>query len=167
MVHARVSEAYIYFALMYMTDHIFPVLAIKDLINDDNDPTTPFKLTTGTKPSISHLRVLFFHLLYGKLLHILGQRRKICVTKHKRVLVVYSLEFHSIKSVSCVCTKYKEDNILIWCCFLWKFLQWVIIYVTTLFRSNGYESGSDVYTFSYIFEGRNWQYNHVHIVWGE
>ena len=40
MVHARVLEAYIHFALMYATDHIFPVLPIKDLINKDGDPTT-------------------------------------------------------------------------------------------------------------------------------
>ena len=59
MVHARVPENYIHFALMYTTDHIFPVLTIKDLINKDGDPTTPYKLATGTKPSVSHLRVLF------------------------------------------------------------------------------------------------------------
>ena len=59
MVHARVSEAYIHFALMYTTYHIFPVLPIKDLINEDGDPTTPYKLATGTKPSVSYLRVLF------------------------------------------------------------------------------------------------------------
>ena len=59
MVHARVSEAYIHFALMYTTDHIFPVIPIKDMINEDGDPTTPYKLATGTKPSVSHLRVLF------------------------------------------------------------------------------------------------------------
>ena len=40
MVHARVPEIYVHFALMYTTDHIFPVLPIKDLINDDFDPTT-------------------------------------------------------------------------------------------------------------------------------
>ena len=33
MVHTRVSEAYIHFALMYTIDHIFPVLPIKYLIN--------------------------------------------------------------------------------------------------------------------------------------
>ena len=55
MVHARVSEAYIHFALMYMTDHIFTVLPIKDLINEERELTTPFKLATGTKPSVSHL----------------------------------------------------------------------------------------------------------------
>ena len=59
MVHARFLEAYIHFALIYTTDQIFHVLPIKDLINEDGDPTTPFKLETGTKPSVSHLRVLF------------------------------------------------------------------------------------------------------------
>ena len=44
---------------MYITDHIFPVLPIKDLINKDSYPTKPFKLATGTKPSVSHLHVLF------------------------------------------------------------------------------------------------------------
>ena len=43
---------------MYTTDNIFPVLPIKDLINEDGNPTTPHKLATGTKPSVSHLRVL-------------------------------------------------------------------------------------------------------------
>ena len=59
MVHARVPEVYVHFALMYTTYHIFPVLPIKDLINKDGDPTTPHKLATGTKPSVSYLRVLF------------------------------------------------------------------------------------------------------------
>ena len=58
-VHVRFSEGYIHFALMYMTDHIFPVLPIKYLINKNDDLTTPFKLETGTKPSVSHLSVLF------------------------------------------------------------------------------------------------------------
>ena len=44
---------------MYTTDHIFPVLQIKDMINEDGNPTTPFKLATGTKPSVSYLCVLF------------------------------------------------------------------------------------------------------------
>ena len=59
MVHDRVPEIYIHFALMYTTDHIFPVLPIKDLINEDGGPTTTYKLATGTKTSVSHLRVLF------------------------------------------------------------------------------------------------------------
>ena len=75
IVYDRVLEAYIYFKLFYTTDHIFPVLPIKDMINKDGDPTTPFKLATGTKPSASHSRVLFFRVLYGKLLHMLTKRR--------------------------------------------------------------------------------------------
>ena len=59
IVHARVPEIFVHFSLMYTTDHIFPVLPIKDLINKDGDPTTPYKLATGTKPSVSHLRILF------------------------------------------------------------------------------------------------------------
>ena len=58
MVDARVLEAYIHFALMYTADHILLVLPIRDLINKDGDPTTPFKLATGTKPSVSHLQLL-------------------------------------------------------------------------------------------------------------
>ena len=59
MVHAQFLEAYINFALMYITDHIYLVLPIKDLINEDGNPTTPFKLSTGMKPLVSHLHVLF------------------------------------------------------------------------------------------------------------
>ena len=59
MVHARVPEVYVHFALMYTTDHIFLVLPIKYLINKDGNPTTPHKLATGTIPLVSHLRVLF------------------------------------------------------------------------------------------------------------
>ena len=75
MVHAIVLEAYIHFALIYTTDHIFPVLPIKDMINEDGEPTMPFKLVTYTKTSVSHLRVIFFHVLYRKLLCTLTKRR--------------------------------------------------------------------------------------------
>ena len=66
MVHARVTETHVHFALMYKTDHIFPVLPIKDLINKDGDPTTPHKLATGTKPSVSHLQMLFYQCVVQK-----------------------------------------------------------------------------------------------------
>ena len=59
MVHTRVSDKYIHFSLMYATDHIFLVLPIKHLVNQDSETTTPHKLETGTKPSISNLRILF------------------------------------------------------------------------------------------------------------
>ena len=66
MIHARVSEAYMHFALMYTTDHIFPVLPIKDMIEEDGDLTAPYKLATGMKPSVSHLHVLFFPCVVRK-----------------------------------------------------------------------------------------------------
>ena len=59
MVHDRVLESYIHFALTYTTDHTFLVLPIKYMINEDGDPTKPHKLETGTKPSVSYLHVLF------------------------------------------------------------------------------------------------------------
>ena len=66
MVHARFLEAYIHFALMYTTDHIFSVLPIKYLIKKDGDSTTAHKLSTGKKPSVSHLRVLVFPCVVRK-----------------------------------------------------------------------------------------------------
>ena len=44
---------------MYPADHIFPILPIKDLINEDEEPTTPFKLVIVTEPAISYLRFWF------------------------------------------------------------------------------------------------------------
>ena len=51
---------------MYTTDHIFPVIPIKDITNEDVNPTMPFKLATGTKTSVSHLHVLFFSCVVQK-----------------------------------------------------------------------------------------------------
>ena len=58
MVHARVMEVLIHFTVMYTTYHIFLVLPIKYLINKYDDPTKPYKLAIGKKPSVSHLRLL-------------------------------------------------------------------------------------------------------------
>ena len=66
MVHHRVLEAYINLALMYTTDHIFPFLSIKDLINEDGDPTTPYKLATGKKPLVSQICVFIFPCVVRK-----------------------------------------------------------------------------------------------------
>ena len=59
MVHARVPEVYVHFALMYTADHIFPVLPIKDLINKDGNPTMPHKLATGTVDAYSNIPKLY------------------------------------------------------------------------------------------------------------
>ena len=59
MVHAQISDKYINVVSLYMTDHIFPGLPIKNLVNQDGEPDTPHTLETSTKPSVLNLRVLF------------------------------------------------------------------------------------------------------------
>ena len=75
MVHARFPEVYINFVLMYTTDHIFPFLPIKYPINKDSDPNALFKIATGTKPSVSHLRVLFCPCVVQKSTAHVNKRR--------------------------------------------------------------------------------------------
>ena len=75
MVHARFLEAYIHLAFMYTTDHIFTVLPIKYLINEYGDSTIPFKLATGTKPSVLHLYVLFCTCVVWKATTHVDKRR--------------------------------------------------------------------------------------------
>ena len=79
MVHARVPEVYVHFALMYTTDHIFPVLTIKDIICKDGDPTTPHTLATVTKPSVSYLCVLICPYIVRKATaHIETKKLNMC-----------------------------------------------------------------------------------------
>ena len=66
IVHAQVSDKYIHFALMYKTGYIFPVILIKQLVNLDSEPTTPHKLATGMKPSVSNLLALLFPCVVRK-----------------------------------------------------------------------------------------------------
>ena len=74
MVYARVLEDFIHLILMYTANHIFPALPIKDLINEYGNPTTPYKLATGMKPSILHLRVLFFPYVVRKSTAHIGEK---------------------------------------------------------------------------------------------
>ena len=104
MVHARVPELYVHFSLMYTTYHIFLVLPIKDLINEDGNPITPHKLATGTKPSVYHLRLLFFPCVVRKAkvhietkaLNIRHQAQKgfrgifVGIPEHKKGYLVYA-----------------------------------------------------------------------------
>ena len=90
MVHARVPEVYIHFVLMYTTDHIFPVLPIKDLINEDDDPTSPHKLSTGTKPSVTHLCVLFYPCVVRKsMAHVETKTLNMCHQAQKVFCVIF------------------------------------------------------------------------------
>ena len=49
-----------------MAGHIFPVLPTKHLVNQDGELTVPHNLTTGTKLSVSNVRVLFFQCVVQK-----------------------------------------------------------------------------------------------------
>ena len=82
---------------MYTADYIFLVLTIKDLINKDGNPTTPYKLAACIKPSIPHLHVLFCTCVVRKATVYVG--KKVLKMRHQaqNVFVVSLLEFHSIK----------------------------------------------------------------------
>ena len=58
MVHAHVSDEYIYFKLMYMIDHKFHALLTKNMVHQYCEPTKPHKLATSKKPSVSNLHIL-------------------------------------------------------------------------------------------------------------
>ena len=91
MVHARVPEVYVHFTLMYTTDHIFPVLTIEDLINKDGNPTTPHKLATGTKSSVSHLRVLFCPCVVQKAMaHVDTKTLNMCHQEQKGFCSIFA-----------------------------------------------------------------------------
>ena len=57
MVHTQVYDKYIDFALMHTTDHIFHILSIKKLVNQDGEANMPHKLASGKKPSVSNLHI--------------------------------------------------------------------------------------------------------------
>ena len=98
MVHTRVLEAYIHLVLMYTTDHIFPVIPIKDMINEDGDPTIPHKLEIGTKPTASHLCLLLCPYVVRKATANVETKALNMRHQAQKSSAVYSLEFHSIKN---------------------------------------------------------------------
>ena len=95
---------------MYTTDHIFPVIPIKYLIDEDGDSKTPHKLATGTKPSVSHLSVLFCPCVVRKAtayvetktLNMRHQTQKgfrgifVGIPEHQKVYLVYVRIWHNL-----------------------------------------------------------------------
>ena len=119
MVHARVPEAYINFTLMYMIDHIFPVLPIKNMINKYDDPTTPHKLATGTKPSMSHLHVLFCPCVLRKTTaHVETKTLNMRHQAQKGFSRYLCWDSRASKRISCVRTQNKKYYIFIRC-YVW------------------------------------------------
>ena len=104
MVHAGVLEACVNISLLYTADHILLLLPIKGLINKEGNPTKPFKITTGTKPLLSNLRVLFCPYIVRKSTVYVGTKelntrhqlqKWLCVifiriSQHQKVYLVYS-----------------------------------------------------------------------------
>ena len=111
-VRAQVLGYYIHFALIYTAYNISPLLPMKYLINKDGKPITPFKLATVTKPSISHLHVLFFLCVVQKsivhvrtkVLNMHHQAQKgfrgifIVIPQHQKGCLVYVPHKHRIVS---------------------------------------------------------------------
>ena len=119
MVHAKVSEYYIHFALMHTEDHIFQVLPIKYLINKDDEPTMPYKLVTGMKPLVSHLYVLFFPCVVQKAnAHVRTKALNMHHQAKKGFCGIFVGISQHPKKVSCLCTTQTEDNIFVQC-FFW------------------------------------------------
>ena len=113
MVHAKVPEACIHFALMYTTYHIFMVLPIKDLINKDRDPTMPFKLATGKKPQY-HICACYLSMCCTESYCTRWDKGiKYASPSTKRFLWYLRWNSTASKMISCVHTKFKEDNIFI------------------------------------------------------
>ena len=151
---------------MYTTYNILPVLPIKDPINKDGEPTTPFKVVAGTKPSVSHLRVFFCPCVLMESYFICWDKGVKYASPSAKVFLRYPhWNSTSLKSVYYLCTTQTGYNILIQCCFWWYFIYCVGIYVTTICRSDGYANGCVIYNLCYILKGTNWRYNHVQPVW--
>ena len=109
MVHARVPEVYVHFALMYTPAHIFTVLTIKDIINEDGDPTTPHKLAKVTKPSVSPLRVLFCPCVVQKATAHVDTKALNMGHQAQKGFTVSSLGFQSIKK-DILCTYQVQES---------------------------------------------------------
>ena len=83
---------------MYKTDHIFTVLPVKKLVNQDGEPTTPHRLETGTKTSVSKIFVLFCpFVVQNGTAHVDTKALKRAISQ-KIVFRLYSLEFYNIKN---------------------------------------------------------------------
>ena len=82
---------------MYTAYHIFLLLPIKDLTSIDGNPTTPLKLVTGMKPSISHFLVLFSPCVVQKATEHIGKKALKIRHQVKKGFEVYLLESHSTK----------------------------------------------------------------------
>ena len=80
-----------------MTDHTFPVLPIKHLVNQYGELTTPDELSNSTKPSVSNFTCSIFPCVVLKsTAHVYTRALNICHQSQNK-FVSSSLEYHNIK----------------------------------------------------------------------
>ena len=108
MVNARVSDEYIHFSIMYTTGNIFTVIPIKHLVNQVGEPTTPHKLETGMKTSVSNLHVLVCPCAVQKATAHVDTKALNMHNNSQKVFGLSSLEFHNIKRVPNLRTYYTK-----------------------------------------------------------
>ena len=82
---------------MYTTDNILSALPIKHLVNQDGEPTMTQKLATGTKPSVSSLRVLLCPCVVLKATENVEIKSLNMRHQLQTVFCVIFLESHNIK----------------------------------------------------------------------
>ena len=87
----------IHFSLTYTTYHIFHVLPIKHLVNQDSEPTMPQKLATGKKRSVSNQHVLFCPCVVQKATAHVDTKAINMRHQSQKDLVASLLEYHTIK----------------------------------------------------------------------
>ena len=129
MVHVQVLGDYIHFASMYLVDHMFPLLPIKYLINEDSKPTMPYQLATGIKPSVLYLHVLFCPFVVQKYTAYVWTKSLNMCHQAQKVLEVSSLECHTIKKgilftyhtnirlYLCTISFFMRVYLVLWCAF--------------------------------------------------
>ena len=66
-------------------------------MNQDGEPTTPHKLATSTKTSVSNLRVLFYPRVLQKATSHVDTKAPNMRQKPQKGFGVSSLEYHNIK----------------------------------------------------------------------
>ena len=117
------------------------------------------------KPSVSHLFLLFFPCAVRKstahvdkkALNIRHQVQKgfrsifVVIPQHQKGYLVY------VPSTRKIISSYDF--------FLYGFFLCISIYITTIFRIDGYVSVFVIHTLCYVFNGINWRYNHVRTLW--
>ena len=163
-----VNSCEISFSFMFMTDHFFPVLPIKDLINKDGNPTMPHKLETGTKPSVSYLCVLFFPCdvrkatahVDTKTLNMCHQAQKgfcgifVGIPEHQKVYLVYVPSTRKIISSYDVVFDESFSSVLAYMSRPYSEAMYMRPSVTyTPFVTSSREQTGDIITFTQFEEG--------------